>query len=187
MNPVSASSNGARSDVELRAAARRAYRESLAAQRPVSGTELARQFGMSESWGQARVREVRDEATKTRDRKSKTRDDNARNRDASVQDEDTVTTPRDVVDSAAMTSGTSERYAPAGEGAANPGRHGGRSWLDAAISTGRALRRRTSRLPMRMERGLRAIAWARYRSGPGGSGCGSLVARRTRCRSRAAS
>ncbi|HEX6500172.1 MAG TPA: hypothetical protein VF054_14235 [Micromonosporaceae bacterium] len=51
-------------DRTRRAAARKAYRQSVTAGTPLSGAALGRQFGMSERWGRDRVNEVRTAATK---------------------------------------------------------------------------------------------------------------------------
>ncbi|AVT39142.1 DUF2637 domain-containing protein [Plantactinospora sp. BB1] len=48
--------------------ARRAYRQSVTAGKPLSGAALGRQFGMSDRWGRDRVAEVRAAEQKTRQR-----------------------------------------------------------------------------------------------------------------------
>lgn len=59
MTAVVVSANGHRpSPGDLRAAARDAYRASLAAGAPLSGAALGRRFEMSERWGRDRVTEV---------------------------------------------------------------------------------------------------------------------------------
>jgi hypothetical protein len=52
-------------DRARRAAARKAYRQSVTAGTPLSGAALGRQFGMSDRWGRDRVNEVRAVAAKT--------------------------------------------------------------------------------------------------------------------------
>jgi hypothetical protein len=55
--------NGEQAAAQRRAAARDAYRASLADGVPLTGAELGRQFGLSPRWGRNRVAEVHAEAT----------------------------------------------------------------------------------------------------------------------------
>lgn len=57
-------------DRARRAAARKAYRQSVTAGTPLSGAALGRQFGMSDRWGRDRVNEVRATAAKTTARRA---------------------------------------------------------------------------------------------------------------------
>lgn len=59
MTAATVSTNGQRPNIdEQRAAARGAYRQSLADGKPLSGAALGRQFAMSDRWGRDRVTEV---------------------------------------------------------------------------------------------------------------------------------
>ncbi|MFY1657684.1 hypothetical protein [Micromonospora sp. WMMD1274] len=57
-------------DRARRAAARKAYRQSVTAGSPLSGAALGRQFDMSDRWGRDRVNEVRAAAAKTTARRT---------------------------------------------------------------------------------------------------------------------
>lgn len=118
MSPASPLRNGSLSDGEVRDAARRAYRRSLADEQPVSGAELARRFGMSERWGRDRIREVRDGAGKNRDPNGQSRDTD--------DSPDLTPEPRTAAPTVSpMSTMTEPSERPAGRG--------GRPWLDAII------------------------------------------------------
>lgn len=90
------SANGELSLAERRAAARRAYRASLASEQPITGAELGRQFGQSARWGRDRIAEVKagthpDDEPADRDGEKHAREDLAGGRDDHILATETPT------------------------------------------------------------------------------------------------
>jgi hypothetical protein len=122
--------HGEMSDAELRAAAREAYRASLAAGQPITGAELGRRFGLSDRWGRARVAEVRGETAADRHGQPAGRDRGQPNRDTGQPAQDTSKRPvRSTPSRGTGATGPAgrRREAPAGDGKVA-------RWLRSAIT-----------------------------------------------------
>jgi len=115
---------------DLRAAARDAYRASLAAEAPLSGAALGRQFEMSDRWGRDRVAEVQRDQNPTSNRQRResavreggppTRDVPGENREPEPASDPPVAAHAAPADPPTL-EGTEQRPAEGG------------SWLDSAI------------------------------------------------------
>lgn len=134
MTAPATSTNGRRPATgDRRAAARDAYRASLAAGSPLSGAALGRQFDMSERWGRDRVAEVqRDSNTTSSDQR---RDVAGGKADAPIRNR-----PPEALEPlvASSLSGSAVDVAPATRDATQNAGNEGRtalagSWLDSAI------------------------------------------------------
>jgi hypothetical protein len=138
MTAATISSNGHRpAPEELRAAARDAYRASLAAGAPLSGAALGRRFGMSERWGRDRVTEVQGDQNPTsghhrapgRDAGTTTRDEPPENREPEPASDRLPASARSVVAPAAPVP---PAVPEAAEDTEERPEVGG-SWLDSVI------------------------------------------------------
>jgi hypothetical protein len=129
------STNGHRpAPEELRAAARDAYRASLAAGAPLSGAALGRQFDMSERWGRDRVTDVqRDQNPTSHHHRAAGRDAGTTTRDEPPENREPNPTPdRPPVPAGAVVAPTAPAVAQVAEGTEERPALGG-SWLDSVI------------------------------------------------------